>query len=284
MIMKKYLILAGSGLLLLASCKKNESEVVFNGGTTPVLTASQTDSIPLPLSDTTGTAVTFNWTNPNYTYSNGVSSLSVTYYLEIDTLGANFTSPKMQTVSVTAGVSQPFTVSAFNALLSNGLVLNTGQQHSIQVRVESFLSPFTSGSEPAGVLYSDTLNFTVTPYAIPPAITPPSNDSLYIVGSAVAADNWANPIPAADVASETFTKMSATDYQITIALVGGEEYKLINQNNGSWAYQWSVSVQDTYPTGGPFVENGANCIAPPASGTYLIDVNFQTGQFTVTAQ
>lgn len=274
--------MTGAGLVLLGSCKKNESEVTFNGGTPPMLTASVSDSIHLAASDSTMTAVAFSWTNPNYMFSTGVSSLSVTYYLEIDTVGANFSSPHMQTVTFTAATSTSYTVSAFNALLSNGLSLNTGQQHNIQVRIQSFLTPFVLGAN-AGVYYSDTLSFLATPYVIPPAVTPPSNDSLYIVGAAVAADNWANPMPAASIPSETFKQVSPTEYTITVTLVGGAEYKLISQN-GSWNNQWSVSAQDTYPNGGPFVFNGANCIAPTASGTYFIDVNFQTGQFTVTPQ
>lgn len=278
----KILLMTGAGLVLLGSCKKNESEVTFNGGTPPMLTASVSDSIHLAASDSTMTAVAFSWTNPNYMFSTGVSSLSVTYYLEIDTVGANFSSPHMQTVTFTAATSTSYTVSAFNALLSNGLSLNTGQQHNIQVRIQSFLTPFVLGAN-AGVYYSDTLSFLATPYVIPPAVTPPSNDSLYIVGAAVAADNWANPMPAASIPSETFKQVSPTEYTITVTLVGGAEYKLISQN-GSWNNQWSVSAQDTYPNGGPFVFNGANCIAPTASGTYFIDVNFQTGQFTVTPQ
>jgi hypothetical protein len=131
-------------------------------------------------------------------------------------------------------------------------------------------------------LYSNTLTYTITPYAIPPAVAPPPNDSLYIVGAAIAADNWANPMPASVVPSATFTEVTPLLYTITTSLVGGAEYKLIANNNGTWTYQWSVAAQDTYPNGGPFVFNGNNCIAPAASGTYTIVVNFQTGVFTVT--
>lgn len=280
--MHKILLTAASGLMLFTSCKKDEAKVYFEGGTAPVLTSTATDSISLPLSDTTGTAVTFNWTNPNYQFSDGLSSLDVTYYLQFDTT-STFSSKKMQTVAISSNLSQTFSVSSFNALLSNGLVLQPGVPHTIDVRLEAFLSAYTSGSAPVSPSYSTTLSYITTPYVIPPAVTPPANDSLYIVGAAIAADNWANPMPAGSVTSETFTKMSSTDYQITVALVGGAEYKLIN-SNGSWTDQWSVAKADTYPNGGPFVFNGANCIAPSASGTYLIDVNFQTGNFTVTLQ
>jgi hypothetical protein len=278
----KLILLAASGLVFLTSCNKNNSSVYFSGGTPPVLTATTSDSISLPLSDTTATAVTFTWTNPNYQFSDGVSSLDVSYYLEIDTVGGNFSSPALAQIGLTSQLSQTFTVAQLNTVLANQMNLQPSVQHNIQVRVESFLAPETSGSALGGVLYSNALNYMVTPYVLPPAVAPPPNDSLYIVGAAVAADNWANPIPGGLVASETFTEVTPLLYKITLPLVGGAEYKLIANNNGSWTQQWSVANADTYPNGGPFVFNGANCIAPAASATYTITVNFQTGYFTVT--
>ncbi|HLI92316.1 MAG TPA: SusE domain-containing protein [Puia sp.] len=276
-----YIFSIAAGLVLLASCKKDEAKVYFEGGTAPVLTSSATDSISLPVNDTTATAATFTWTNPNYMFSDGPSSLNVHYYLQFDTTSA-FSSANMQTVGINSSLSVTYTVAQLNAILANGLLLSTGNPHTVYIRVQSFIQPFTSTSQPEGTLSSSPLNFMVTPYAPPPAVTPPANDSLYIVGSAVP-DNWANPIPSADLASETFTMVSPTEYKLTTTLTGGGEYKLISVN-GSWTNQWSVATADTYPNGGPFVSNGNNSIAPAATGTYLIDVNFQTGKFTVTAQ
>ncbi|HUZ61759.1 MAG TPA: SusE domain-containing protein, partial [Hanamia sp.] len=93
----KLIIIIVSGSLLFTSCAKDETKVIYEGGTSPVLTANMTDSIPLPVTDTTENAVTFSWTNPNYEFSDGISSLNVNYYLQIDTSGANFSSPNMQT-------------------------------------------------------------------------------------------------------------------------------------------------------------------------------------------
>lgn len=278
----KISLLACLGLGLWSSCKKDYSKVTFSGGTAPVLTATKSDSIPLPIDDSLSTAVTFYWTNPNYAFSTGPNTIGVNYYLEVDTLGANFSSPKMQQVAFNGSLNTTFTVSQLNALLGNGLQLVTFTQHTIQVRVVSFLPPYTSSSPTAAALYSDTINYTVVPYTPPPAVQPPPNDSLYIVGAAVAADNWANPMPPNIIGGETFTRLSHTHYTITLTLVGGGEYKLVSAN-GSWSNQWSVAVQDSYPNGGPFVFNGANCIAPSSGGKYTIDVNFQTGIFTVTA-
>jgi hypothetical protein len=278
----KLILLAASGLTILASCNKNNSPVYFDGGTAPTLTATASDSISLPLSDTTATAVTFNWTNPNYQFSDGLSSLNVSYFLEIDTVGGNFSSPALAQIGINSQLSATFTVAQMNAVLSNQMNLQPNVQHNIQVRVESFLAPLSSGTATSGILYSNALSYTAKPYVLPPAVAPPPNDSLYIVGSAVAADNWANPMPANLVPTSSFTKVSPTLYKITIALVGGGEYKLIANNNGTWTQQWSVANKDTEPNGGPFVFNGANCIAPASNGTYTITVNFQTGYFTVT--
>jgi len=265
-----YIIAAAS--FLLASCEKDETKVIFKGGTPPVLTANISDSIPLPITDTTSNAITFSWTNPNYQFSNGISSLNVTYYLQIDTAGANFSSPNMQTVAINSDLSKTFTVSSLNKLLANGLLFATGTKHRIETRVESFLG---TGAEP---LYSNTLAFTVTPFAPPPKITPPSNGQLFIVGDATPG-GW--PPLTNDPSVEQFAQVSPTLYKITIQLNGGKEYKLV-AIPGQWTEQWSVKEADTLPNGGDFVLNGANCIAPATSGLYDIVVNFQLGKFTVT--
>ncbi len=264
--------LMAAASLLLASCAKDETNVIFNGGTAPVLSSSVADSIPLPLSDTTGNAVTFSWTNPNYQFSNGISSLNVTYYLQVDTAGANFSSPDMQTVAINSDLSTTFTVSSLNKLLANGLLFATGVKHSIEVRIESFLG---TGAEP---LYSNVLKFMVTPFSPPPKIVPPSNGQLFIVGDATPG-GW--PPLTNEQSVEQFTQVSGTLYKLTINLNGGKEYKFV-AIVGQWTEQWSVVKADTLPNGGDFVLNGANCIAPTASGQYDIVVNFQTGKFTVT--
>jgi hypothetical protein len=282
----KIMLTAACGLLLFSACKKDEAKVYYIGGTAPVLTSTAVDTIPLPVTDTTAFAVTFSWTNPDYQFSNGVSSMNVTYYLQVDTVGANFTSPNMQTIAINSALSQTFSVAGFNAVLGNGLQLSFGQPHNIQVRVESFIQPFTSATAVAAPLFSTALNYVVTPFAPPPKVAPPKSGTLFIVGSAIAVSGWNNPIsPSTQVPVQQFAQVSPTEFKITVPIVGGGEYKLIAVN-GSWTDQWSVAVNDdpTAINGGPFVYNGANVLAPSASGNYVIDVNFQTGMFSVIAQ
>src|SRR5579862_6281747 len=220
--LNKIMLTAAAGIFLFSACKKDEAKVYYNGGTAPVLTSTAVDSIPLPVTDTTAFAVTFSWTNPNYQFSNGVSSMNVTYYLQVDTVGANFTSPNMQTVAINSALSQTFSVSAFNAILGNGLQLSFGQPHNIQVRVESFLQPFTSATASAAPLFSAPINYVVTPYAPPPKVAPPKSGTLFIVGSAIAVSGWNNPIsPASQVPIQQFTQISPTEYKITVPIVGG---------------------------------------------------------------
>jgi len=288
--MEKYLnklfLLAVSGIFFLSACTKEGTNVTYTSGNAPVLTASVSTSIPLSSANAANQAVIFSWTNPDYQLSNGVSSLNVSYNLQFDTVGANFTSPNMQTVQISPGLSTNFTVDQLNSVVANGLILAIGVSHNIQVRVVAFLAPYTSGSPNIQPLTSNTLTFKVTPYTPPPKITPP--DSLFIVGSAVPVSGWNNPITggAAQVASQTFAKISSTLFSITITLIGGGSYQFV-PTNGSWSGQCGITVKNdpSEVNGGSFVNSSSqDILGPAASGTYKIVVDFQHGTFTVTKQ
>jgi starch-binding outer membrane protein SusE/F len=281
--MKKFihhvLFFAGAASMLLTSCKKDYAKVYFAGGSPPVLTSTATDSIPLPLSDTTGNAVTFNWTNPNYQYSDGISSMNVAYSLQIDTV-PSFSSGVLQQVVVSSGLSESFTVSAFNALLKNKLLLDTFT-YTIFIRLESFITPYTNGSAPIGALYSSTFSYAVTPYAIPPAVAPPTSGKLYITGSATG-DSWMVAGNVASVAGQQFTQVNATLYTITLPLIGGQQF-LVVPVAGDWTNKYATASTTSATTGGGFLLNAANNFnGPTASGTYTVTFNFQTGNYTIT--
>ncbi len=120
-----------------------------------------------------------------------------------------------------------------------------------------------------------TNTYTVTPYLGP--VPPPSN--LYIVGDATAG-GWNNPVP---TPAQQFTRISLTDFQLTIALTAGKGYVFLPLN-GDWAHKFGGSSA----TGGTILADGAvpssNTPSPAVTGTYLIDVNFLTGQYTLTKQ
>lgn len=285
--LQRILNIAAAGLIFLASCNKQQAIVTFEGGTAPVLTATAADSISLPLSDTTENAVIFSWTNPNYQFSDGLSSQDVTYYLEFDTVNT-FNSSIMYTEGISSSLSQTFTVSGINYIVSNEMQLSTGNPHTLYVRVQAFIEPFTSTSAPVGLLSSTPLSFTVIPYALPPAVTPVdentafTSDTLYLTGSAVAAGWMTN---AASVAGLGFTRQpnSNTVWTITTQLIGGQQF-LVVPVAGNWNYKYGTSDATETGSGGTFQYNGNNNFTgPTASGTYTITFNFQTGNFTITS-
>ena len=193
---------------LFASCKKDENKVYFKGGTSPVLSTSVTSpSLPLSFLNKDNEALKLSWTNPNYQFTTGISSQDVSYQIEIDTTGSNFTSPKKQTVSVSKDLSKSFLVSEFNGFLLNQLQLVPSVSHNIELRLSSFLT------NKSALLYSNVLKYTVVPYAIPPVVAPPASQTLYIVGDATPG-GW--PPLSNNPSIEKFTTVSPTDYIITI--------------------------------------------------------------------
>jgi len=275
------LISVGIGILIFSSCKKQETIVSFIGGTAPVLSQFK-DTIPLHATDSALTAIDVSWSNPNYQFSNGTSSLNVSYYVEFDTVGANFTSPNMVQIQVNNNLDTSFNEYTLNSLVANKLGLKDSIPHHIQVRVISFVTGYQNAANNL-TMTSNLSSFVCTPYAPPPPpplITPPSTGTLFIVGSATPG-GW--PPLTNNQSVEQFTQVSKTEYKITIQLTGGGEYKLV-ATPGKWVEQWSDAVTDdpTEVNGGPFVLNGNNSLAPAATGVYDIDVNFMTGMFTVT--
>ena len=274
--MKNYIKLF-PGILLLAatlfSCKKDENRIILEGGAAPVLTANVAPSIPLSFVDKDKEAVSFNWTNPEYRFTTGVSSQDVTYLFEMDTTGANFTNPKRKQITIANDLSRAFSQTEINDFLLNQLELKAAMAHSIEVRITTTLA----GSE-STKLFSNVLTFTVTPYSIPPKVTPPASGALYITGNAVPSD-WTNSPPP----TQKFTVVTPTLYEVTVPLIAGNTY-LFLPDYGSWdaKYGFTGANNMNNVNGDDFKAGGGDMKAPATTGTYKITVNFQTGKFTVT--
>ena len=262
--------------ITVASCKKEISKITLLGGTNPVLTAATTAPVVLSKPNENNTANTFTWTNPNYQLTSGLSSQDVTYTLQFDTTGSNFSNPNIQEKSVAKELTNTITVKELNQFMVK-LNLLENVPHNMEVRVKTTLA---NNSAP---LYSNVIKFIATPYL--DVIVPlPTTDKLYLVGNATPggdATGWNNPVP---VPSQQFTKTSATSWSITIPLIGGKEY-LILPLNGDWGHKYAVANKGLagLNTGGDFgFDLGDNFPGPSASGNYRIDVDFKLGKFTVT--
>jgi starch-binding outer membrane protein SusE/F len=276
--MKKIPQLLLSAILLVTilwSCKKDENRVIFDNGTQPVLTASVTGTVPVNYLTKDNEAIKINWTNPEYKFNTGISSYDVSYAVEIDTAGANFTNPNKKVLSISKDLSLSIKQSDFNDYMSNQLLLDTAIAHNIEMRVKSSLLGST------GILYSNVLKFSnVKGYGLPAKVTPPASGELYITGNAVPSD-WTNSPPS----TQKFTRVSATFYTITVPLIGGNSYIFLS-TYGSWNDKYSIAIKNNPASvnGGDFQWQGNDILAPGATGSYKIEVDFQIGKFTVTKQ
>lgn len=266
----KFLMLACVAVTGLWSCTKDENKVYYEGGAAPVLTASSTSALVLTIGNAANTAVKFNWTNPNYQFTTGISSQDVSYILQVDTTGNNFKTP--QEISVPKELSNTFTVKELNTVLTKLNVLEN-IPHNIEFRLKSSL---TNSSVP---LFSNVVKMVITPY-LDVAVPIPTNGTLWATGDAFAS-GYSNPLPTPYVTTQQFTKTSNTLYELTVAMSGGGAYKLI-QINGDWSTQYHMLTGGTW-SGGSFEKKDSDpgFTGPPTAGMYKISVNFKTGTYSV---
>lgn len=253
-----------------ASCKKDEIKSYFEGGTPPVLTASSTAALVLNIANKDNQALSFNWTNPNYQFTSGVSSQDVTYILQFDTTGANFTNPKIGEKSIPKDLSVAMTVKDLNTLLL-GMGLLEGISHNMEIRIKANI---TNSNVP---LYSNVLKIVITPYL---DVVYPVPAKLYITGSATPASWMGGGDP--ENVSQRFTKVSSSKFEITIALSANNSFLFVPVY-GDWnnKYGFTGSNNANNVTGDDFKPNGGDMKAPAATGTYKVTVDFKTGKYTV---
>jgi starch-binding outer membrane protein SusE/F len=210
------------------------------------------------------------WTNPDYKFTTGISSQNVNYIIEIDTVGANFTNPNKQSISISGDLSKTFTQDELNNYLL-GLNLLDSIPHQIQMRVVSTLVNNNAK------LASNVLAFTVVPYLTPPKVEKLS-DEVFMVGSATPGD-WNNPVPA----NQKMTKVTETLYSININLIANNSY-LFLPVNGSWnnKYGFDGPNNTNDPFTGDFKQGGGDLKAPSVGGLYKVELNFQTGKYKLT--
>lgn len=276
--MKNIFLTAGVLISLFAAitgCVKEENKVFLESTTKPILSATNV-ALSLSFANKDNPLTTVNWTNPNYRTNTGITSNTVVYLLEMDRLGNNFGTNK-KTYRFEGDLSKAFTVGEFNDLLLNDLQLTPGVGTAVQARI------FATLSGTGAKIMSNTIIFSCTPYAIPPKVTPPSSNQLFITGSATG--GWMNggDSPTSAVAlSKKFTRVSATLYELaSLSIVGGEEYLLIPAY-GDWSnkYGYTGAGAANNPEQDDFRDGGNNFKAPASSGNYKITVDFQRGKYT----
>jgi len=260
---------------ILFSCERDVSAISYDGGTAPVITATP-GNVSLEPGNEANTAIVISWTNPDYKFSTGPNSHDVTYTLEMDTLGANFSSSRKVSTVVSKELSKSYTVGQLNAILGNDMLLqlNPRRNYTLQLRV-------TSSIGTAVKLVSNVISFTTKPFAPPPKVEPPTAGTLWAVGNAFAS-GWGNPMGSPYDVSQKFTKVSNTLYEIILPMIPGGGYKLI-QEQGNWSTQYSF-LSGSATSGVFFKADASQFNAPSVAGNYKLSFDFQLGLFTAVKQ
>ncbi len=279
----KQLIKLISGITFLAiavaGCKKDDHQTTYQGGTAPVLTASSTSAQVLNRANADNFALKFTWTNPEYMFNTGINSQDVNYILQVDTAGANFNSSKIQERSIPRELSVSLTVKDLNTFFTK-MELAPSVAKPIEFRIKATL---LNNSVP---LYSNVIRIVFTPY-LDFVVEPPgtaaavyTDGNLWLVGDA-SANGWNNPLPAPYDVSQKFTRISVTKYVMDINFNATGGYKLI-QSQGIWATQYHA-IDGTAKFSGDFEKRDADPQFPsPGLGLHHVEINFQTGKYTVT--
>lgn len=257
-------------VVTIASCKKDEQKSYFEGGTAPVLSATSTTPMVLLIANAANTAQVFNWTNPNYQFSSGTSSQDVSYTIQFDTTGANFTNPKIGELSVPKDLSKSLTVKELNTLLL-GIGLIENMPHNIEIRVKANI---TNSNVP---LYSNVLKIVITPYL---DVVFPVPAKLYITGSASPASWMGGGDP--ENVSQRFTKVGSSKFELTVTLSANNSMLFVPVY-GDWSnkYGFTGANNTNNVTGDTFKPDGGDIKSPAVTKSYKITVDFKTGKYTV---
>lgn len=272
------------------SCKKDESnKVTYKGGediTLSIITNTGGEVVNLSNDNALKKAIDIIWTNPNYQFSDGISSQDVTYELEIDTVGANFSNPDKKVISYSKDLGVSLDQKTFNGYVAfdpnEGLGLKVDQLHEVEMRVVATIRGVAITK-----YVSNVVKVKVTPY-LDPSKKP---IDLYITGSATPS-GWTNTPPE----SQKFTLVGNKMYEIVMTFSPNEpvyshEYKFLT-DQGKWQPQYGtltrgingLTTENKWtplglnPGGG---SDPAEVFTPNEAGTYKITVNLKVPEFKV---
>jgi len=246
-LLTKILVISSLGLLLLPSCKKDETRIVANVGKAGTLVATSTAPV-LSKDHATDVAVTFTWPATSVT---GYAA-KVGYTLQIDKKDSSFKSKKLVEVALT-GTTQSYTVGALNAML---LTMGLSYDHTsdLEVRVKSAVAANS-------VTYTNVLKLIVQPYKLA--------SSVYVPG---AYQGW-SPATADSLVSPESTDV----YEGYVAFTPGNlEFKITSKKD--WDH---TNYGDA---GSGKVSTSGGNLSVPSAGLYLLHLDLNTLSFTATKQ
>jgi hypothetical protein len=232
-------------ILILASCKKDETKIIASMGSAGTLTASTT-APALSLSTASSTAVTFTWPATPVTGYNA----PITYTIQVGVKGTNFANAQE---IATSSLNQAVTGSDFNKALL-GLNMATGTSAQVEVRIKSVIAVNAS---PA---YSNAVTLTVTPFSL--------TSYIYVPGDYQGWDPTSAPALSSPTSNGVYEGL------VTFVSTASFEFKITP------ARTWDVS----YGGANGVLSTSAGNIVAPSAGTYLVHVDMNALTYTLTKQ
>lgn len=277
----KTILLACSALVVMIACNKEAPLSTFKNGEAVQITLSSSQITP-NVSDSNRAPLVIRFNNPQF----ATSLSNVKFVTQIDLRGNNFANPLTSTVigsridSIQNKVINDF-------LLKRGV--GFGQLVDLQVRA---IGSYANNNDQQ---MSQVLDLKFRAYRIPPQVTPPTTNKLFIVGDATNAwwnssliNNGINYLP-----SQEFLRLSATSYAAKINFVPGpgKAYLLLPRaDDMGWDLKYAIAAgaPASAAFGGRFGYRPAsntwdvNFPGPPAGGWHTLRFDFQSGLYTVT--
>jgi starch-binding outer membrane protein SusE/F len=268
---KTYLLFALM-LIGVSACDKEGDKLKFLGASSDIaLAVSSTSDLVLTQPQASFSSLQFQWTNPTYKFSNGENTQNVTYTLQIDKDGGDFTGSKVGSVEYKSALSVTFNVRDLNTALA-AVELPDGQLNTFQFRIKASL---TNGPAP---VYSNVIKMKIATYL---DVVFPVPTNLFMIGNATPAE-WDNNVAKLDP-SQKFTKINPFTFQLnSIALTGGAYYLLLPVA-GSWAnkYAFDGTKDKNNLLGDKFKPDDGEDFLGPTTGNYKVTVNFKTAKVSL---
>jgi starch-binding outer membrane protein SusE/F len=267
----KNLFMVAVAIVLFAACDKEGDQVKLIGGSSDItLSISSTADLTLTKAQENFNSLQFQWTNPGYRFSNGVNTQDITYTLQIDRDGGDFTGAKVVNLEYKSALSTSFKVKELNNALA-GVELPDGPLNSFQFRVRSVLP----GSN--APLFSNIVKMKIATYL---DVVFPVPANLYITGAATPASWMSGGDP--ENVNQKFTKVNPFTFVINSLQITGNSPFLFVPVYGNWdnKYGFTGAKEANNPMGDTFRPGGEDLKAPAQSKAYKITVNFKTGKYT----
>jgi len=225
----------------ITSCDENENFEIL-APQVGIAINSPIDGSSIALNDTNeaNTALTVSWTAAT------IEGTGATYLVEAALLGTDFALPAE--IGTTDATSISLSVKQLNTLAIDILGITPETEAGIEIRV-------SSGGE-----VSQTISVLLTPYKV-------EFTEFYLVGSLTGWD---------PTTSLPMTKTAFNEFEITITLADGDEFKFLPTN-----IDWSGDFGEDPNNAGTLIEDGEQNLAGYTAGKYKVKVNLNTFTFTV---